>query len=424
MSSEVTQTRRWVLPLVAIIFPFIVVLIIASLFVYQANSHKNSRHAAANTPTMDMSKEYSQILSISMSSPSEGWAVGNQYLNGPPQGVFFHYHNDTWASLAGPDIGQKYDLHTIYMDSATDGWASGNLEVYTGNLKITGTIILHYDGTSWKKAAILQGTPFSLTAAFSSTDVWGLSGDAWGMNGIDQLLHFTGQTWSKQTLPITSQNRIVIQPQGISLPTPNGGWLAVQEQNTQKQNGYDPIVDVQQTDLLQYSAGQWTVKQSLPNIGDVALATTADGTGWLTGLRREAGTPDPTTGGVPTSLVLMRLNRGVWTNVSVTMLPASFTPSQIIVHSTNDVWLIGMSAETNRYDPFSMYHFTGTTWEPFTLGNPVIRAYTFGTIVSANDMWFIENDITPPVGGNPLFIHYYNGSWPTMSPPPVPMSAN
>ncbi|MGE5335211.1 MAG: hypothetical protein ACM3N4_10960 [Nitrososphaerota archaeon] len=99
-----------------------------------------------------------ELHSISMVSASEGWAVGGQAWNttGDDEGagttVLYHYKDGHWTPvyipISDPAIvdGSHPVLQAVSMRSATDGWAAGSF--VKGDVK---AFFLHYDGTSWKE---------------------------------------------------------------------------------------------------------------------------------------------------------------------------------------------------------------------------------------------------------------------------------
>ncbi len=85
--------------------------------------------------------DYFSITSLSMVSPTEGWAVGSATLDGskgwyPPTGAILRYVNGTWRMAK---TLPAMNLQTISMGSASDGWVGGNMVTYskTGQLPQT-----------------------------------------------------------------------------------------------------------------------------------------------------------------------------------------------------------------------------------------------------------------------------------------------
>ena len=82
----------------------------------------NDRTSSAPTTNEDLN-------SVSMVSPTNGWAVGNA-------GTIIRWNGTSWSNYAPSPTNEV--LNSIFMISSTNGWAVGN----------TGTII-RWDGTSW-----------------------------------------------------------------------------------------------------------------------------------------------------------------------------------------------------------------------------------------------------------------------------------
>jgi hypothetical protein len=102
----------------------------------------------------------STLGDIAMVSPTEGWAVGGistfvkptkQNPGQPASGkvVLRHYLHGAWSSVDLPLDGY---LSSISMDSPTDGWAVGQTP---GQGQVQPTpLLLHYDGQTWKPVII------------------------------------------------------------------------------------------------------------------------------------------------------------------------------------------------------------------------------------------------------------------------------
>jgi photosystem II stability/assembly factor-like uncharacterized protein len=123
--------------------------------------------AGANSP---------DLLSISMSSPQDGWIVGNGVHSA--NGLIWHYHNGKWQET---QIASITHLQSVFMLSTTDGWAVGD----------AGTI-LHYTNHLWIQVKNAPPTPDALLADISFTSAQ----DGWAVGDKGTMLHYQNGTWS------------------------------------------------------------------------------------------------------------------------------------------------------------------------------------------------------------------------------------
>jgi hypothetical protein len=173
-------------------------------------------HSVALPPGLD---PHVTLSGIAMVSASEGWAVGAAWPEvsaGATASVLLHYSGGRW--LVVPTFAGS--LTGIFMRTATDGWIVGQ--------DTAGPLLLRYDGATWQRATDpdLAGYTFTSVAPVSATDVWliarasgtsgnhladsstptptpppGTSGTS-GYHPADSVLHYDGQRWTTQVLPV------------------------------------------------------------------------------------------------------------------------------------------------------------------------------------------------------------------------------
>ncbi len=89
---------------------------------------------------------------IHMLSPTDGWAVG--FTAGDGQATIIHWDGVQWRRAPGPLTAPGFGLASVRMVSATDGWAVG-----AASAAIGGSLITHWDGTTWNVVATLAIPP-------------------------------------------------------------------------------------------------------------------------------------------------------------------------------------------------------------------------------------------------------------------------
>lgn len=119
-------------------------------------------------------------LAVWLSSPGEGWAVGEE-------GFRAHLPGDTWTG-AGRE-GNGYDKTGLWGSGSKDVWAVGERHTLTG----LPFAILHYDGSAWSDGAGMLDTqaalpPLNAVWGSDATHVWAV-----GENGT--IVFWNGQFW-------------------------------------------------------------------------------------------------------------------------------------------------------------------------------------------------------------------------------------
>ena len=133
------------------------------------------------------------VSAVAATSVRNAWAVG-----GGSRTVILHWNGTAWKRVPSPSLAGG--LGGVAVISAGDAWAVG----YTGMGPLTcrrcTTLILHWNGTTWKRvpspeptAGILEGV-----AAASAHSAWAV-GNTGGGNTL--ILYWTGTAWEQVHSP-------------------------------------------------------------------------------------------------------------------------------------------------------------------------------------------------------------------------------
>ena len=128
-----------------------------------------------------------QPLSITMLSDSDGWVAG--LTNVSPQGMFLvRFDGHTWTRIQGPAASGPTEIHSIAMVSPTEGWAGGDL----GNATGTEAVLLHDVNGQWETTSAPSGGGIGKIVMVSATEGWAAveGGAAAG------LLHYQNGRWT------------------------------------------------------------------------------------------------------------------------------------------------------------------------------------------------------------------------------------
>lgn len=181
------------------------------------------------------------LLSVSMVSANEGWAVGGG-------GTILHYSNGSWQIAPSPT---SRILRSVAMVSASEGWAVGDF----------GTIV-HYAAGTWQ--AVASPTTNGLLSVYMVS-----ANDGWAVGGGGVILRYTGGSWQTVASPTGSELR------SVAMVSPGEGWAV----------GDFRTAFTSYATILRYAGGLWqTVAPPTlyPPLVSVAIVSPDDG--WAVGL--------------------------------------------------------------------------------------------------------------------------------------------
>ncbi len=408
------STRRVLAGVPSLAAVLVVVLLAVILFA----NHVRPTGGTAPAPFLQQNR----LSDVSMVSASEGWAVGSTMRCGTPPGsptpstpesacrggvLLLHYLNGAWTSV--PNSFPVGGLSTVWMLSATDGWAAGN------------TIIVHYDGHTWRETPNPAGLILNRMQMLSDTDGWAIGSSGGDMYEPGLLIHYDGKSWTPEQLPASLgiNKQVVMAFDDVAMISPDEGWAS-----GTIFGGALSQVGV----ILHYLHGQWTVQYLLNNAGLGSLSLLSASDGWATGdtvtntTTPVNDTPTPIEASHP---LLLHYIQGKWTNVTDSLNNVSDGIGQIAMLSATDGWMIGPNDTT-------MLHYNGQQWLPVSLPGaknlPVI--FLRMQLLSATEGWAVGMQIVGAQavpnghgvgyrGGNlaTLILHFHNGVWSVYTSP-------
>lgn len=312
------------------------------------------------------------LMSISMGSPTDGWAVGLG-------GVMFHLQHGLWTRLQNPPT--TVDLTGVYMESPREGWAVGGTRGSGGS-----PTILHYLNGQWTVEQVLpqsarpavasqlaryadqprdsiagltspssgQGDPFLLCVSMDTPT------DGWAM-GLSEMLHYTNGSWSAVGYPNNASIMF-----GVTMLSPTEGWAVGSPPTYTMGHGNSAII-------LHYLNGVWSqvpVPTSANDLNSVAMVSSSEG--WAAGYD-----------------TLLHYQNGEWSQV------ASPTRQQqingVAAVAPNDVWAVGADV---------ILHYDGGSWGISSV--PAGDYLTGVALTSATDGWAV---------GNGVILHFDGTQW-------------
>lgn len=139
------------------------------------------------------------------------WAVGDESKSSEGNAVFRtlieHWNGRTWTVVHSPNPGIGSDLlSSVTAVSANDIWAAGGYSDKSDVIATDKTLILHWNGRSWKKVpSPSPGNSFNDLGTIrrvSATNIWAVGSDA-GSDFHDRslALRWNGKAWKQVPSP-------------------------------------------------------------------------------------------------------------------------------------------------------------------------------------------------------------------------------
>ncbi len=288
------------------------------------------------------------LNSVTMVSSNEGWAAGGKGMsaNGILYGPFIlRWNGKTWSQMSISDSGsQNYDLHSLAMISANDGWAAGGADAFGA--------VLRWDGNTWSRWRTVATNLRSL-AILSPTDVWAVGGYR-NCAGVPCSVasatgHWNGTAW------LEKYDYHWYRLYSVAMVSPDDGWAVGQLGEIKHWDGS------KWTDVGSYGSSS--------TLYSVAMVSTNDG--WAVGYSGR----------------ILHWDGSHWSQVTSSV---SNNLNSVAMVSSSDGWAVG--------DNGTILHWNGNAWDQ--VSSPVTQTLKSVTMLSANEGW--------AVGASGVILHYTN----------------
>lgn len=300
------------------------------------------------------------LSAVDAVSSSDVWAAG--FLPGPAGSftestLIVHWNGTTWQQVPSPGPKRKNvfpALVSISMDSATDGWAVGG--AYHNQTNKQTNLALHWNGTKWQQVATNPAFQFLGVVSFSPTDALATGVDDTSGTQVPATFHWNGSAWSLAAdLPLPSgvSASQVAGPRQLSAPSASDMWGA---------GGYFAGSEFKSL-VWHWNGTNWTVKPLDTPTGTAADAVAAISPTdvWAVGGTSTSGSKDATWAA--------HWDGTNWTQTPTPNPHVTFNISNILLGvaaaGTSDVWAVGISnSNKNPHHPLIL-HWDGTSWTQF-----------------------------------------------------------
>jgi hypothetical protein len=293
------------------------------------------------------------LRAVTAVSDSDAWAVGSQ--NGHV--LIDHWNGSSWgvqtASLPGGIF--PAGLSGVAASSASDAWAVGNY----GTGKIRHTLIMHWNGTAWRRMP--SPNPGGPSHRSQLTSVTAVSAkEAWAVGFYQTAQHF------RQTMILRWNGATWRQ---VPSPSPGASGNCVLTGVTSTSTGH-----------------VWAVGNVLDHPGPLTLFLQWDGQHWT-----QIVSPDPTPLG----------------QQHLTSIAAA---------SATNVWAVGWYAQQGENPSGLILHWDGQTWTQYFAPDPGLGEnseliYGVATAAHANAWAVGQYDGDNTDGAQELTLHWDGSSW-------------
>ncbi len=220
--------------------------------------------------------------SVQMFGPQAGWmfATTNEDPDTSPKSLVLRYEGGVWTVTPGPQVASTVELGPLTAVSADEAWMLG----FDPNAKVTTTLIYHYINGAWGNTA--QTFPFEASLTMLSAD------DGWAVGSTDsneaRALHYDGVRWTQVAIPATWSAQDVIPIGPVFAIAPGVVWVVTWVFTAT----YEPGMGL---GLWQYANTHWSpVAWPFPDLVPTTLAPGTAGEEWGSGnisIRKGVRTP-------------------------------------------------------------------------------------------------------------------------------------
>ena len=263
------------------------------------------------------------------------WAVGS----GTTGGLIVHWNGRAWKRAPSPSLGRFGSLSSVSAVSARDAWAVGS----TSNpaATTTRTVILHWDGRSWKRVPSPspgRSSSLSSVSAVSARDAWAVGGRL--------IVHWNGRSWKQ--VPSASLGRFGSLT-GVSAVSARDAWAV----GVGSGSSTEPLI-------LRWNGTAWN-RVRAPGVGAhffpllSGVAATSARRAWAVGDSTNCGC------GPGLSLTLRWTGRA-WKRVPSPTPGGGTDLLGVAVVSARGAWAVGLTGEGTSLTKTVVLRWNGASW--------------------------------------------------------------
>jgi hypothetical protein len=328
------------------------------------------------------------LVDVVAISPEDAWAVGFDYsavyCTYCPEPLVIHWDGAAWSLVETPIIAQaKVELTSVTAVSSDDVWAVGHW--LNDTTLSAGTLIEHWDGTSWSVVASPNPGMFNAlygVSAQAADDIWAV-GDKW-LNWsakVPLIIHYDGKQWSEVAYPAIEHGELT----SVLALSPDDVWAV----------GVQGVISTGIAPLALHWDGTSWAPFAIPaesNAGYIALYSVsgvASDDVWAVGVFKYLNQ----NGHYISSARTYHWDGVSWTKV----LPGVYGPDSrmydVYAIASDDVWAVGGEpcpqfnppcASPNSAFRYVTVHWDGTSWSNVPVPGEGAQAVLLGVAASSS----------------------------------------
>lgn len=160
---------------------------------------------------------WSSMAHVKVFSPASAWAIGETSTSTGYTATATQWNGTSWTQVATPfSTSLVLTMNAISGSSPSDIWAAGTAQSEGWRNRVTQSVLLHYNGTSWSQVTVPDNDGITDVAAISPTNAWAVGADG-------TILHWNGGSWTVATTMFTSP---AIASPAIAAESATNIWIA------------------------------------------------------------------------------------------------------------------------------------------------------------------------------------------------------
>src|SRR5437588_398290 len=133
-----------------------------------------------------------KLYGVATVSANDIWAVGSYTDQQSQSGsLTLHWNGTTWSQVSNPGATTLYGVTAV---ASNNVWAVG---AFTTQQSRFGPLILHWNGTSWSIVDSPHAGTLAAVAAVSANDIWAVGYELSVYYYYTVIEHWNGKTWSQ-----------------------------------------------------------------------------------------------------------------------------------------------------------------------------------------------------------------------------------
>ncbi len=358
-------------------------------------------------PPLNPGTQDNELESVNVLSGSDAWAVGVSHDAGPDQTLIEHWDGSSWSVVPSPDPGGGNNfLFAVRAASPDDVWAVGSFEDTSGPSVVTKTLILHWDGTKWSQVTSPSpGTAFSGVEAVrvvSANDVWAV-GSFGSSSGETRslILHWNGTAWKR----VASPNPAVVNDlDWVTSTSSTDVWAVGLVSSTSALAGHmlrpgthiaartDP-----RTFIVHWNGTRWSqVTSPSPGAFDFlqGVGATSTSNAWAVGTTSTTDTADQT--------LILHWNGTAWKRVTSPNPGGSSADNELsglATTATGNAWAVGSFDDSSNNQQAFIARWDGSSWQQVQIPTTGTSSALFGVGASSSgNAWAVGSAVSDTTG--------------------------